>query len=172
LTPVRRSLAIAAAVVLGALAAAGCTHDQGSATEFCRQVRVAPSLESELSRYFDGRSDADRLAQVRGAYDDLADAAPSAIRDDADEVRDLVHEVIDAARAHPDDRAKAADRVRAAMARHREAIGSSAALTAYAAERCDVRLDPSVATATSTTTTALTSTTGTSTTGTGATPGG
>lgn len=144
-------MAIAAALALGALAGVGCSRDAGSAEDFCRQVRVAPSLESELSRYFDGRSDADRLAQVRRAYDDLAEAAPDAIRDDAAAVRDLVDEVIGAARAHPDDRAKAADQVRAAMARHRDAIGSSAALTAYAAERCDVRLDPSVATASSTT---------------------
>jgi hypothetical protein len=146
LSPVRRLKTALAALAVGALVAGAgaCSRDQGSAEDFCRDVKVAPSLESELNRFFDGRSDADRLATVGQAYRDLAGAAPSAIRDDARAVRDLVDEVIAAAKAHPDDRTKAADQVRAAMARHKGAAGSAAALSTYAAKRCDVRLDPTV----------------------------
>ena len=141
----RRSTALALAAVL-ATAAAACTNDPGSVDSFCHEVQTMPSLEAALTRFSetDPAELAERIDQARAAYEDLAEAAPSEIDAETDDVVEVVDEVLTAVEDHPTDPAAAADQLRDAMADHPDAAASQAAVSEFAKTECDVTLDPTL----------------------------
>jgi hypothetical protein len=161
---VRRPIAVLL-VALGALAPAGCSRSKGSTEAFCAQVKQVPSLESVLDRFSEADPAvlADRIVKARHAYDDLADAAPGEIRDEARDVVALVDAVLQAVEDHPTDPAAAAKQLRAEVADHPKATASRQKVAAFAQDECHVRLDPTLAPSsgapTTTTTAAATTTT-------------
>ncbi len=136
------ALALAASLLL-ATALGACTKDSGSKAEFCARVKEVPALESVLARFSEADADvlADRIAKARAAYDDLANAAPPKIADETDEVVSLVNDILDAVEQHPTDPAKAAARVRTAMAEHKGVAADRAEVADYAQDECGVQLD-------------------------------
>lgn len=142
LAPRRAAVAIAAAAVLAA-SSAGCSKDSGSKEAFCAQVKRVPALESVLARFSEADQDvlADRIAKARDAYDQLADAAPSTIDDETDQVVSLVDDILDAVEQNPTDPAKASAQLRTAMAAHKGIDEDRAKVASYAEAQCGVKLD-------------------------------
>lgn len=130
-----------------AVAGVGCSRSSGSEEAFCAQVAEVPALESVLARFSEADPDvlADKIVKARAAYDALADAAPSEIDDETDDVVAMVDATLQAVEDHPDDPAAAADQLRDAVADQPDIEASRAAVAAYAQDECDVRLDPSLA---------------------------
>jgi hypothetical protein len=155
----RRTVALVALAV--AVAPSGCSRSSGSTEAFCREVRQVPALESVLNRFSEADPDllADRIAKARAAYERLADAAPGEIRDETAQVVELVDAVLQAVEDHPSDPAAAADQLREAVADQPEAERSRAEVAAFAQERCDVRLDPTLAPSSGSSTTVAPATT-------------
>ncbi len=144
----RRSAAllVCSATVTAALALAGCTDDGGATGDFCAEVKALPSLEAVLSRFSDSDPDVldERIEQARDAYHQLADAAPTEVAAATEDVVDLVDAILDAVADHPDDPTAAADQLRAAVAEHPDVEASRTKLAAFAEDRCDVELDPTL----------------------------
>jgi hypothetical protein len=159
-----RRAAAALTLAAGALLAAGlsgCTSDGGSTEAFCDQVKQVPALETVLARFSEADRDvlADRIAKARSAYADLADAAPSEIADETDEVVSLVDDILDAVEEHPTDPAKASAQLRKAMAEHDDVASDRAAVADFAKDECDVQLDATLTDASTSTTSPTTGTT-------------
>ena len=152
---VPRAVGLTAAILMSAVAS-GCTSDSGSETAFCDAVTQVPALESVLARFNEADPDLlqDRIDKARGAYEDLARAAPSEIDAEADDVVDVVDQILLAVEENPTDPAKAADQLRTAMADHPEIDRSRAKVTAYAQTECGVRLEPTLGTSTTSTSSA------------------
>lgn len=144
---------MAVTVAALALGLVGCSEDGGSEKAFCRQVKELPPLDSAIS----GFSDADptelakRLDATAASYAELRDAAPKEIRGSVGEVVDLVDAVIGAVQSHPNDPEAAADELRSAVAEHPDAPQASTRVVDYAADQCDVALNPTLDAPTDTT---------------------
>lgn len=145
----RRPLTAAglAMLALAALGAAACTSDGGSETEFCERVATVPALDSLLTGF--GNADpgelATRLDTASAAYGDLRDAAPGDIRGPVGTVVDLVDAVLDDVEARAEDPEALADALRATVAEHPDAEQAATEVAAYARDRCDVDLNPTIA---------------------------
>lgn len=129
-----------------ASAIAGCTDDGGSEDAFCREVRSLPPLDSVIN----GFSEADpgqletRLTRASSAYEDLRAAAPSEIRGSVGDMVDLVDAVLDAVEANRDDPEAAVDALRTAVVENPDAPLASRRVVDYAADSCDVVLNPTL----------------------------
>lgn len=146
-TPRQAATALALVLALVAGGASGltaCGDDSGSEEAFCRQVTDLPPLDAAIDDF----SEADatelgrRLSSTAEAYDALRDAAPDDIRGSVDEVVDLVDAILDAVEADAEDPEKVADALRDAVLEHPGAADASTRVVAYAADRCDVQLNP------------------------------
>jgi hypothetical protein len=144
------SLAAALTITLGPTA---CSGDDGSVEAFCAEIEALPSLESVLSRFSeaDPQQLADSIDRARASYEDLASAAPSEIRDETEAVVALVDDVLDAVERHPDDPKAAADALRSTMDDHPDVEQARTAVASYAEAECEVELDPTLGTTTTTT---------------------
>jgi hypothetical protein len=168
-----RPAVLALAIIVLVTGLGACTKDEGSTAEFCARVEEVPALESVLARFSEADPDvlADRIAKARGAYDDLAEAAPPEIADETDAVVSLVNDILDAVEEHPTDPAKAATQLRAAVAEHKGVAADRSKVADFAQAQCDVQLDATLteggATSTTSSTIAATAPTGTVTTTTG-----
>ncbi len=135
---------------------AACSDDGGAdEAAFCRQVQELPPLEMVI----DGFTETDatelgrRLDDASDAYTGLRDVAPEEIRGSVDEVVELVLAILGAVEANPDDPEAASDELRTAVVEHPDAAAASKRVVDYAADRCDVTLDPTLDVETTTTST-------------------
>lgn len=146
--PTHRRLSLRASTLLVSAAlvvsSAACSSESGSVEAFCEAVVDVPPLATVVSGFAETypAEVSSRLSDAESAYADLRDSAPGDIDDEVDRVVDLAEEVMDAVREHSEDRDAATDRIRSSMADHPDAEEASAAVVAYAAEHCDVDLDP------------------------------
>ena len=142
-----------AAVALAALAlvAPACSKDSGSQAAFCREVQRVPSMSSVVSGYTgaDRKELTNRLTSARAAYASLEEASPGDIRSKVSSVVGVVDLVIDAVSAHPDDPAAVAAEVGREFRANSRAATDARAVAAYAKAKCDVSLNPTVVTTTS-----------------------
>ena len=142
----KMKLAIGVTAAALAFSTLGCTKEQGSEKAFCREVANAPTIDSVVSGFTDadqGELDK-RLADAAEAYDDIAKAAPGEIRGDVDTVVRLVDAVIDAVKDHSEDPEVVAEQVRNAVVDNPGSIKAAASIAIYAANNCNLELNPTV----------------------------
>jgi len=123
-----------------------CTKDEGSVTAYCSQLRRVPPLASVLTGFADedpGQLSA-RLDDASASYARLAKEAPSEVRGDTEDTVALVDAVIAGVSDHGDDPEAAASAVRKAVKEHPDAAAAAAKVSAYAADKCKVVLNPTV----------------------------
>jgi hypothetical protein len=135
-----------AALAVGLATGSACSGPSGSKEAFCEEVSQVPALESVLARFSEADPEVlqDRIDRARAAYEELADAAPGAIRDDADAVVGLVDEILAAVEDHASDPAAAADQLRDVMDEHEGVDRARQQVATYAQDECGVRLDPTL----------------------------
>ena len=124
-----------AAVVVGALAVAACgsSGGGGSVEAFCGLLRQFQEQEGQFENVLE---DPEQLQRAVDAVDELADAAPSEIRDDAQTVADGFGEIARAfSDVDADDPAAALEAVQFA-----DVEEASENLGEYAEENCDLDL--------------------------------
>lgn len=150
----RRAWRVAvSALVAVPLLATACGSDDGDSQSFCAALRSAPTLESVVSGFtgLDGAELTRRLDRAANAYDNVERTAPAEVDDEVTTVVAVVDAVIEAVRANPDDRAAAVAAVRAAIREHPDLQASADTISTYAADTCDLDLNPGVAPASTTT---------------------
>lgn len=143
----RRALVVGvlALLTLGPLGA--CADDEsGSVEAFCDQIAVTPPLATVVS----AANDADptelgaSLSRAEEAYSALRSAAPSEIRDDVDEVVDLVEVLLQALTDHGDDPELVAAELRREVIDHPDAATAATAVADFAQRECGLELNPTV----------------------------
>lgn len=140
-------------VAVAALALVGCGSDDGDDQSFCAALRSAPTLESVVSGFtaLDGPELTRRLDRAASAYDNVERTAPGEVDDEVTTVVTVVDAVIEAVRDNPEDRAAAVAAVRATLRDHPDLEPAAQAISTYAADTCDLDLNPGVATESTTT---------------------
>jgi hypothetical protein len=137
-------MATAIAVVVGPIVA--CSSDSGSREAFCAEVVTVPSLETVLAGFAerDPQTRERRLGEAGAAYAELREASPDEIDGPVGQVVDLVEDLLETVTEHGDDPEVVADELRSSMGDHEGVQDAAIEVVAYAAEQCDVALDPAV----------------------------
>lgn len=132
------------AVVVGPSLA--CTSDGGSREAFCAGVVAVPTLETVVAGFAeaDPQTRDRRLSQAGTAYAELRAASPDEIDGAVGRVVDLVEDLLETVAEHGDDPEVVVEELRASMADHEGVQGAATEVVTYAAEQCDVALDPAV----------------------------
>lgn len=141
-------LVAAGILVAGVLAAgilvAGSRDGGGSEEAFCAALPDVPPLGSVLDQLESQDRDAAQgsLAATVERYEELDDAAPSEINGDVATVVALVTEIADALAVDAEDPVTAGERLAAIDPDTEEVAESAERIATYAAERCDIVLNP------------------------------
>lgn len=135
-----------ASVVVVAVSGVACTSDSGSREAFCAEVVTVPDLETVLTGFADTdpQTRDRRLREAGAAYEELRAASPGEIDGPVGRVVDLVEDLLETVGEHGDDPEVVIDELRSAMGDHEGVEVAAAEVVAYAAEQCDVALDPSI----------------------------